>query len=364
MTSSNNRLANYSVIRRLARRARDAGASILFLPECCCFLGETADESVAAASPLDEEEENGHVIDYYRALAREFGLWLSLGGIQETCDDEGGETTTKKMYNTHVVLRDDGSTAAAYRKVHLFELASEGLHESRSTEPGDQLVVVPDAPCGEDLDGGGGGGKESKSSAEKEGTVKSSLFHNPSPSKNQKKKNLGPLGLSICYDLRFPELYQQLRFEKGARVLAVPAAFTQTTGRAGHWEVLLRARAIETQCAVVAAAQVGGHNRGGRRRSWGQAMIVDASGRVLARMKSADDDDVGGGEGEGEGEGERKGGGRGDKEEKDNDSDSDDDDGKLVGIIVADLDEAAVEGARERMPVAEHREAGRRALGL
>ena len=147
-------------------------------------------------------------------------------------------------------------------------------------------------------------------------------------------------------------------------MLAVPAAFTQTTGRAGHWEVLLRARAIETQCAVVAAAQVGGHNRGGRRRSWGQAMIVDASGRVLARMKSADDDDVGGGEGEGEGEGERKGGGRGDKEEKDNDSDSDDDDGKLVGIIVADLDEDAVEGARERMPVAEHREAGRRALGL
>ena len=151
MTSSNNRLANYSVIRRLARQARDAGASILFLPECCCFLGESAEESVAAASPLDEEEENGHVIDYYRALAREFGLWLSLGGIQETCDrgGEAGAEKKKKMHNTHVVLRDDGSTAARYRKVHLFELAAEGLHESRSTEPGDSLVVVADAPCGE-----------------------------------------------------------------------------------------------------------------------------------------------------------------------------------------------------------------------
>ena len=188
MTSSNNRLANYSVIRRLARRARDAGASILFLPECCCFLGETADESVAAASPLDEEEENGHVIDYYRALAREFGLWLSLGGIQETCDDEGGETTTKKMYNTHVVLRDDGSTAAAYRKVHLFELASEGLHESRSTEPGDQLVVVPDAPCGEELDGGGGGVRRAKAARKKKEQSRALSFTTPLHQKTKKKK--------------------------------------------------------------------------------------------------------------------------------------------------------------------------------
>ncbi len=83
MTSSSDRLANYATIKRLARQARNAGASILFLPECCCFLGGTAAESVAAASPLDEEEEQGNVIDYYRALAREFGLWLSLGGIQE-----------------------------------------------------------------------------------------------------------------------------------------------------------------------------------------------------------------------------------------------------------------------------------------
>lgn len=140
-------------------------------------------------------------------------------------------------------------------------------------------------------------------------------------------------------------------------MLAVPAAFTLTTGRAGHWEALLRARAIETQCAVVAAAQVGRHDEGGKRASWGQAMIVDASGRVLARMKSADEVEE---EGEREGEG---GGGGGDKE-KDGDSSDDDDDEGVVGIIVADLDEAAVEGVRERMPVAEHREAGRRALGL
>ena len=295
MTSSSDRLANFSAIRRLARKARDAGASILFLPECCCFLGETAEESVAAASSLDEEEEQNNVIDYYRSLAREFGLWLSLGGFQEKCE---GEKEGKKMYNTHVVLRDDGSTAARYRKIHLFELASEGLHESRSTEPGDSVVVVPDAPC-------------------------------------------GSLGLSICYDLRFPELYQKLRFESSARVLAVPAAFTRATGRA-HWEVLLRARAIETQCAVVAAAQVGKHNQAGKRCSWGQAMIVDAWGNVLAKTKSAEEGEEG-------------------KREGDN---SDDDDEGLFGIVVADLDETAVESARERMPVAEHREAGRRALGL
>lgn len=165
---------------------------------------------------------------------------------------------------------------------------------------------------------------------------------------NSTKQKTGPLGLSICYDLRFPELYQQLRFEKQARVLAVPAAFTETTGRAGHWEVLLRARAIENQCAVVAAAQVGEHNEGrGKRRSWGQAMIIDASGKVLARMKSADEVRK-----EREGEGGRK---------EDNDDDHDE---GIVGIIVADLGASTVEGVREGMPVAEHREAGRRALGL
>ena len=153
MTSSSNRLANYSVAKRLARQAKEAGASILFLPECCCFLGESAEENVAAASPLDDDEENGNVIDYYRALARDFGLWLSLGGIQETCDEgeerEGDGEKKKKMHNTHVVLRDDGSTAGRYRKVHLFDFKAEGLRESGSTETGDQLVVVPDAPCGE-----------------------------------------------------------------------------------------------------------------------------------------------------------------------------------------------------------------------
>ena len=158
MTSSSDRLANFAAIKRLARMATNEGASMLFLPECCCFMGDSADDSLAAASPLDEEEEQGHVIDYYRALAREFGLWLSLGGIQEACssdsdDDDEDEVDGKgggKMYNTHVVLRDDGTTAATYRKVHLFELESEGLRESRTTRAGDRLVVVPDAPCGEE----------------------------------------------------------------------------------------------------------------------------------------------------------------------------------------------------------------------
>lgn len=129
--------------------------------------------------------------------------------------------------------------------------------------------------------------------------------------------------------------------------MAIPAAFTKPTGKA-HWEVLLRARAIETQCAVVAAAQVGRHNGGrGGRASWGQAMIIDAWGNVLAKMKSAEEEGEGWGKAEGE----------------ENESDDDEDNG-LFGIVVADLDEAAVEGVRKKMPVAEHREAGRRALGL
>ena len=222
----------------------------------------------------------------YRQLAAETGLWLSLGGFQESGAPPrehgggggGGVNTlgppTPRIHNTHVLLDSSGATVAAYRKVHLFD--AESLTESASTAPGRALAAAQ------------------------------------SPA--------GALGLSVCFDLRFPEFYQALAFQHGVRVLAVPAAFTPATGEA-HWELLLRARAVETQCAVVAAAQAGTHNA--RRASHGHAMIVDAWGRVVARLS----------------------------------------DPHATGIAVADLGDATVEAVRARMPLAAARARGRAALG-
>lgn len=235
----------------------------MFLPECFSFMGRGAADTRAAASAVD-----GPVLEPYRAVARDTGLWLFCGGFAEASGRPDG-----RVHNAHVVLDERGGTAAVYRKVHLFD--AESLRESASTAPGDALVTV-DAPCGR-------------------------------------------VGLTVCYDLRFSAVFDALAFKHNCRVLAIPAAFTVPTGHA-HWHLLQRARAIETQCAVVAAAQVGTHND--RRASFGHSLIVDAWGRVLA--------DAGGDE---------------------------------PGVIVADLGEDAVEAVRARMPIREHRAAGRAALG-
>lgn len=257
--------ANYDAVASAAAAAVTAGASILFLPECFAFLGRSGADTIAAATPLDGD---GSGLTRYRDLARSTGLWLFCGGFAEAGAPGG------RVFNSFVALNSDGATAAVYRKTHLFD--AESLRESASTAPGDALVTV-DAPCGR-------------------------------------------VGLTVCYDLRFSALYDALAFQHGCRILAIPAAFTIPTGQA-HWEVLLRARAVETQCAVVAAAQVGPHND--KRASYGHSLIVDAWGRVLV--------DAGG--------------------------------DAAGGIVVADLDDAAVEAVRRRMPIAQHRAAGRRALG-
>ncbi|CAI7904775.1 unnamed protein product [Closterium sp. NIES-53] len=168
-----------------------------------------------------------------------FSIWLSLGGFQEA----GGPDAGKRFFNTHVLVDDTGTIQAAYRKIHLFDVNVPGgpvLTESNSTLPGSSVVSAM------------------------------------SP--------VGRLGLTVCYDLRFPELYQRLRFDHHCDVLLIPAAFTQKTGEA-HWEVLLRARAIECQCYVIAAAQAGRHND--LRDSYGHALVVDPWGRVAARCKDA-----------------------------------------------------------------------------
>jgi len=220
---------NYKTCATLAEAAVAQGAGILFLPENFNFLGRSSAESLAIAEPLD-----GPLIRRYACLAQRLGLWLSLGGFQERGPDP------EHLYNCHVVINSNGEIAATYRKVHLFNVDVPGgpvLMESRFTSPGRYLETC-DSPAGR-------------------------------------------LGLTICYDLRFPEMYQRLTFDLGAEILLVPSAFTVATGKA-HWECLLRARAIETQCYVVAAAQAGQHNE--KRESYGHSIVVDPWGRVVAKL--------------------------------------------------------------------------------
>ncbi|CAI7913810.1 unnamed protein product [Closterium sp. NIES-54] len=225
---------NYATCKLLVEQAAAAGATLLCLPECFSFIGERDGEAAAVAEPLD-----GPLMRKYCQLARNFSIWLSLGGFQEA----GGPDAGKRFFNTHVLVDDTGTIQAAYRKIHLFDVNVPGgpvLTESNSTLPGSSVVSAM------------------------------------SP--------VGRLGLTVCYDLRFPELYQRLRFDHHCDVLLIPAAFTQKTGEA-HWEVLLRARAIECQCYVIAAAQAGRHND--LRDSYGHALVVDPWGRVAARCKDA-----------------------------------------------------------------------------
>lgn len=210
------------------RRAAEAGASFVVLPENFGFLGGDA-ELLPHAQPV----EGGAFTAPLRALAKERGIHVLAGSIPEQGPD------AQHVYATSVLIGPAGQTLATYRKIHLFDVQmGEARHrESQQIAPGDTPVV---------------------------GCVG--------------KHGDWPVGLSICYDVRFPELYRQL-VRQGARVLTVPAAFTLHTGK-DHWEPLLRARAIENQCYVVAAGQFGRHSD--KRATWGKSMIVDPWGTVLA----------------------------------------------------------------------------------
>eukprot|EP00752_Nemacystus_decipiens_P006791 g6098.t1 len=250
MTATSSKLHNFDVCARLVKEAVAAGASFLALPECFNFIGEHWTETVKAAEPL-----TGPSMTRYCNLAKDHGIWLSLGGFQENAPPEGGlpahrtdrddeprqpcpsQSQGSRVFNTHVIISGSGVIEAAYRKIHLFDVDIPGgpvLMESRYTQAGREMSVCEGSPAGR-------------------------------------------LGLSTCYDLRFPEMYTCL--SKSSQVLLVPSAFTVPTGRA-HWEVLLRARAIETQAYVIASAQVGQHNE--KRASYGHSVIVDPWGRVLA----------------------------------------------------------------------------------
>jgi predicted amidohydrolase len=226
LSSTPDRDRNLEAADRLTREAVRAGASLVVLPEKWACLG-TSEQTAAGAEPLD-----GPALTWASSIARELGIELVAGSIAERV--EGRD----KGSNTSVHFGPDGSARAVYRKIHMFdvEVGGQTYRESEHETPGEEIVV-----------------------SETAGGV--------------------PLGLTVCYDLRFPELYRALAV-RGARVLCVPAAFTLTTTRE-HWEILLRARAIEDQAFVVAANQVGEHAPG--LRSGGRSMIVDPWGLVLAQ---------------------------------------------------------------------------------
>jgi predicted amidohydrolase len=216
---------NLATADRLVRDAAAKGAELVVLPEKWSVLG-TQEQIAAGAQPLD-----GACITWARTVARELSIELVAGSIAERVPN------SEKTSNTSVHVGPDGEPRAVYRKLHMFDVEVDGTvyAESEREQPGDEVV------CSELTDGTG-------------------------------------LGLSICYDVRFPELYQALA-ARGAQVIAVPAAFTLATTR-DHWELLLRARAIETQSFVIGANQIGSHPGGFR--SGGRSMIVDPWGLVLA----------------------------------------------------------------------------------
>ncbi len=219
--------ANWEAASELVERAAAAGAQLVGTPENTNFLGPHEDK-VRLAEGLD-----GPTCSRFAALARRLGIHLLLGSFNEASAEAG------RCHNTSVLFGPDGERLAVYRKIHLFDIdLSERVRftESATVAPGSEPVVAATA--------------------------------------------LGPIGLSICYDLRFGELYRRL-VELGAEILTVPSAFTLTTGR-DHWQPLLRARAIETQCWLLAPAQWGRHDDGGLRESFGHAMIVDPWGQVVA----------------------------------------------------------------------------------
>jgi predicted amidohydrolase len=226
MTSTADAERNLAAAEGLVAEAASRGAALVGLPENFAYL-RAEGQPVLEAQALD-----GPWVGRMASLARRLKITLLLGSLPERVPGDA------RVRNTSVLLGPDGRTLAVYRKIHLFDIdlpGMEHLKESRSVVPGDE-VVLAEAP-------------------------------------------FGPMGLSICYDLRFPELYRELT-RRGARTLAVPSAFTERTGKA-HWEVLLRARAIENLAYVLAPAQVGTHGPG--RASHGQAMIVDPWGAVLAQ---------------------------------------------------------------------------------
>lgn len=233
MTSSHKVDENLNTVAKWVAKAKDAGALMVLLPENFAFMGMNESDKLNVAESFGK----GPIQDFLSRLAKIHGIWLVAGTLPLQASDP------RKVTATTLVFDPKGQCVGRYDKIHLFdvEVDSQEAHtESRTVDPGNRVVslVTP----------------------------------------------IATLGLTICYDLRFPELYRRL-FNEGAEVITVPSAFTQKTGEA-HWVVLLRARAIENFCYVIAANQSGTHSNG--RTTFGHSMIVDPWGKVLDSLASGE----------------------------------------------------------------------------
>lgn len=234
MTSTADKVENLKVCRKLIEEASSKGAKMVFLPEAFDYVANDKKESVELCESLD-----GGVMTAMRDVARQCRVWLSLGGFHQK--DPQGDVS--HLRNSHVIIDDAGHIVEVYDKTHLFDVdiqLNDGkikeYRESAHTLRGQQILPAVDTP-------------------------------------------VGKVGLAICYDLRFSEMALALTQQMGAEILTYPSAFTVGSGQA-HWEILNRNRAIENQCYVIAAAQVGQHNV--NRASYGHAMIVDPWGSIVA----------------------------------------------------------------------------------
>lgn len=229
MVSGTSVQGNLDIARQLLTQASTQGAELAVLPEYFCLMGNKDTDKLS----IQEAAGSGLIQDFLSRAARDLGLWIAGGTLPMATTD------VHHARNTTLVYDPGGRCVARYDKIHLFRFGNgqESYDESRVLEPGTQVVA----------------------------------FDLPS-----RDGHVYRIGLSICYDLRFPELYRKLQ----AEVLLVPSAFTFTTGQA-HWEVLLRARAIENLAYVLASAQGGVHEN--TRRTWGHSMIVDPWGKILAQ---------------------------------------------------------------------------------
>ncbi len=223
--------ANLSAARELMERARAQGAKLAALPENFAIMGRREADKLAVAEPLGE----GPIQSFLGRCARELDMWIIGGTIPIR-----SETRPGKVAAANLVFDNTGRFVARYDKIHLFDVdlpdREERYRESATIAAGSEPTVVATP--------------------------------------------FGHIGLAVCYDVRFPELFRHLQVQ-GAEILCLPAAFTAATGRS-HWETLVRARAIENLCFVIAPAQSGMHENG--RETWGDSMIVDPWGHVLARV--------------------------------------------------------------------------------
>lgn len=224
---------NLGQCQTLVQKAAKAGAKALFLPEACDYIG---------SKDLCKSAEKSEFVIGLQKEAKQHNICINVG-IHEPAD-------SSKVKNTLIWINEAGQITQRYQKLHMFDVDIENgpkLKESDGVERGKELLAPFDT-------------------------------------------TLGRIGSLVCFDMRFPEPAQALR-ARGAQILTYPSAFTIPTGKAGHWEVLLRARAIETQSYVIAAGQVGVHDEEGKRRSYGNSMIIDPWGKVVARLGGDEGED-------------------------------------------------------------------------